>query len=90
MNCSTTFTPALPGAVPAHRKYSLVSNGQARVSPPPVPPVGAPDLFGVGRPVAFRQMSAAGYGELLRPVVGDASADGVAPPTDRYRKDRTR
>lgn len=33
---------------------------------------------GTGRPVAFRRVTAAEYGDLLRPVVGDAMADGVA------------
>lgn len=33
---------------------------------------------GIGRPVVFRRVTAPEYGELLRPVVGDGAADGVA------------
>jgi uncharacterized protein YbjT (DUF2867 family) len=33
---------------------------------------------GLGRPLTFRQVNPREYGELLRPVVGDAAAEGVA------------
>lgn len=33
---------------------------------------------GLGRPVAFRRVSAQEYGDLLRPVLGDGAAQGVA------------
>ncbi len=33
---------------------------------------------GIGRPVAFRRVTAAEYGDLLRPVLGDGAAQGVA------------
>lgn len=33
---------------------------------------------GLGRPLAFRRVTAAEYGDLLRPVLGDGAAQGVA------------
>jgi uncharacterized protein YbjT (DUF2867 family) len=33
---------------------------------------------GIGRPVAFRRVTAAEYGDLIRPVLGDGAAQGVA------------
>lgn len=33
---------------------------------------------GLGRPVTFRRVTAGDYGDLLRPILGDAAADGVS------------